>query len=276
MKTIKLLKRDIRLGIVNRWYILILPVIFALAQVWQCNNLIDYLKNAEVLYSDVTVMDYYLYSMQGMMIFNFDAREYFNIPIYWFLFQIGISYFVAYYAHEDFVKNGRALFIASKNRMAWWRSKCLWCIGSVLLYFLITIFTITLAAMYFGAKLSLDFTYDFVAGVFSPNMAYLSSKDAVFIAGLLPLGMTLSVCLLQLLVGFLLSPVVSFALVCAEYVLSAYYTSCYFVGNYTMWLRSSYVFEDGLAPLGGVFILLFVIALAYLLGEVYFQKKDVM
>lgn len=222
-----------------------------------------------------TVMDYYLFCMRGMPVFHFDPVESFSIPIYWFVFQITAAYFTAYYAHNDFMENGRNLFIASGNRTSWWRGKYLWCMISVIVYFLVTVLAVAVSAMCFGAELSYRFTEEFMTAVFLPEMVKLTGIEAILISFLLPLVITMALCMVQLLLSFLLTPVVSFAVSCAVYVLSAYYTSWFFMGNYTMWLRSSYVTAEGISSAAGLVMGVTVILLTCAAGRLYFEKKDI-
>ena len=78
-----------------------------------------------------------------------------------------------------------------------------------------------------------------------------------------------------MLLGFILTPVISFACVCAMYVFSAYYTVWYLVGNYTMWLRSAYIADEGVYPLSGFVFAAGMLAVACACGFMYFQNKDV-
>ena len=276
MKTIKLLKRDITLGIIKRWYILMIPIIFAVAQSWQCSELIKDLLSTDTISSQCTVMDYILYSMQGMNVFRFDPHQSFAIPIYWFAFQIGVSYYIAYYAYNDFVDNGRNIYMALKNRTAWWISKVLWCLISVFTYYIVTFVTISVISVSLGAKLTTNVSLDLQTFLFGPDMLCVYMKDIWLILIILPIFTTIALCLVQLLLGFVISPVISFAVMCAEYVLSAYYTSWFFIANYTMWMRSSYVNEEGINPISGMILAIMLIIVSVWSGIIYFNDKDVL
>ena len=81
--------------------------------------------------------------------------------------------------------------------------------------------------------------------------------------------------LLQVLAGFIITPVISFAAVCGVYVLSAYYTVWYLSGNYTMWQRVSYVVAGGVNPMSGVVLAAGMLITAFAGGIVYFDNKDI-
>ena len=275
MKTWKLWKRDWKLGIAKRWFILLFSPVVIFAMTYGCSKVINNMLQYDYMFSKGTIMDYFLYDMQGMRIYKFDPKESFLVPMYWFVFQIGISYFIAYYAQKDLVENGRALYIALRDRRAWWNSKCLWCVCSVLIYFIITTLSIALTAMGFGAECSFQMTPEFSFSQLSANLEYVSFGEVIFIAFVLPFVVTTALCLLQMLFSFILSPVVSFALMSAQYILAAYYTAWFLPGSFTMWMRSSYIDEKGLHPLSGCVISIVIMVAVYVSGRQYFAKKDI-
>lgn len=276
MKVWKLLKRDMYLGIVKRSPILFLVPVVVFAMSHEFAGVIKDMNELQLVRTNGTVMDYFMFCMQGMNVFHFDPRQYFSIPIYWFAYQIVIAYFVAYYPWNDFKDYGRNIYIMSKNRCAWWISKCVWCGCSVAIYFGLTIFSVMVISILYGADFSFLVTEKLMAGVFGIKMEYVTSIDIVLITILLPFLITISLSLLQILMSFVISPVISFALICAIYVLSAYYTRWFLPGSFTMWLRSSYISVEGLHPLSGCLIALFIMMVSYYLGKDYFKSTDVL
>ena len=135
MKTLRLLARDMKGGMLKRWYLLAIPVIFATAKAGELHHLINQMAQIDILYTEGSAADYVMYVMQGTPVFNFDPKEYFSIPIYWFAFQMGLAYLLAYYSYDDFTENGRVLLIASGSRKSWWTGKFIYCVLSVVLYF---------------------------------------------------------------------------------------------------------------------------------------------
>ncbi|MCR4670524.1 MAG: hypothetical protein K5643_04955 [Saccharofermentans sp.] len=275
MKTLKLLRRDLRLGLINRSYMYVLAVIFSFVSTYQCSAAMCGTKELNFMWSEGTVMDYYLFAMKGMNYYRFDPSDSFQIPLLWFIFQIGISYIIAYYAEKDLSDNGINVMTAGRSRSSWWLSKMLWCILSVLFYYIIAIISCIVFALMHGADLSLGVTDEFLMIIFGYNMTYISYSDLIVVAVLLPVLITISICLVQLLVSFILSPVTSFAITCGLYVLSTYYTAWFLPGSYTMWIRSSYYHEQGLNPLSGLLIACFLVIAVYLLGRGYFESKDI-
>lgn len=276
LKVLKLFRRDISMGIYRNCMLFLIPIIVSIAQCYECHNLISYLNTEELLKTGGTILDYYMYCMQGMFVFHFDPREYFTIPIYWFVFQICISYFIGYYSYQDFIQNGRNIFLAVKDRRSWWNSKCLWCISAVVLnYIIFGVFTI-LSAAFLGAEWRLSYTVDFVSRVFDANMVHMSSGEVVLVSFILPCIVTIGLCLFQILIGFLTTPVFAFACICGVYVLSAYYTEWFLIGNYTMWLRSTYLTVEGVNPISGLILGVTLSVCVWCIGRIYFENKDIL
>ena len=274
MTTLKLLKRDIKLGIVERHF-LYLVVLFTFFMVKDCSRAIADIQVRFAMESSCTIMDYYVYCMSGMGFYQFDPTEGFLIPYLWFITQLGISYIIAYYAEQDYTDNGVNVMIAGRNRSAWWFSKVIWCVLSVLLYFLATFISCSVFAMFYGAKPSLGVTDEFLKIVYGYNINYLPYKDLMLIVFVVPIAVTAGICLVQMLMSFIVSPVTSFAITCAVYILSAYYTAWFLPGSYTMWVRSSYFDVRGLNPLSGLLIAAFMVIAVIVLGNSYFEKKDI-
>lgn len=275
MTGLKLLKRDILLGTITKWYRYIIVVIVACFTTKEIFDIIQSGLDNGFLFTNGTLLDAYLFSTQGMEVFRFSSQKLFSIPIYWFTFQIGIHYIVAYYPEKDYKEYGSLIFLSVKSRSKWWLCKCIWCLLTVLSYYIVLIGTILIVTGLHQGTLSFDFTEELMEFFFGSNMRYVSVNDMLYIAVIVPFLITAALCMLQMLLSFLLSPVVSFATMCGLYVLSAYYTAWWLPANFTMWLRSSYVRTEGISPDSGLLIGVFILVCSVMLGWIYFQQKDV-
>ena len=275
MKTLKFIKRDIRLGLINRSFLLVIAVLFAILTGLECSNAIEATKHANYMWSNRTVMDYFIFSMQGSNYYRFDPQNEFLIPLKWFIYQMGISYFIAYYSEKDFSENGKIVLLAGRSRSSWWLAKMIWCILSVVAYYVVEFVSCIVFALFKGADLSWNITDDFYKAYFGYNMTYISYKDLIFIAVAVPMAITIGISLVQLLMSFVGSPVTSFAATCGLYVVSTYYTAWFLPGSFAMWLRSSYYTKEGLNPLSGILIAVFLVVAVFLLGREYFERKDI-
>lgn len=276
MKTIRLLKRDLLAGLYYNGVFFLVPVVVSVAQCLECQNLIASMMEEELIESKGTVFDYLLYCTRGMIVFHFDPKEYFSIPIFWFVFQIFLSYIIGYYAYEDFKENGRGIFLAVGNRTSWWNGKCLWCLCCVIFYFALYYLSTILFAILCGAQCRVDGDKDFLVMIFGRDIGNFTVGNLLLIAVFLPFVITFGLCMIQIFAGFLLTPVVSFANMCGVYVLSAYYTIWFLPGNFTMWLRSSYVTAEGVRPISGVLLGILLSIFSWYAGKQYFLTKDIL
>lgn len=270
------LKRDVKLGILQRLFMYLVPILLAFMQTRECHRIFQYMDRENIFSSSGTIVDYLLYCTQGMFVFHFDPKEYFTIPIYWFLFQIYACYLIAYYANDDYSDNAKNLFVAARNRTSWWNAKYLWCIASIVLYYMVYVLSIAVISCMFGGKFSLSVTPEFVGSVFNSTAMTLGMSDILVIAVLVPLLITTGICLVQMILGFVSTPVVSFAAMSGLYIVSAYYTEWWLPGSYTMWLRSTVVTEEGVRPISGIMFGVMMICLAWYAGRTYFETKDVL
>lgn len=275
MNGLRLLGYDLKYGIFRRWYVFFIAIVFAAIQSNTCFKLIQSLNEHGLMRGNGSLMDYYAYSLRGDIIYIPDPQNIFLLPLFWFTFQIGVSYAVAYYTEHDLRNNGRNVILASKTRIQWWISKVITCIVSVVIYFVFTLSMITIFAKINGASMSLEMSKDFSVSNYSATIFYLNPNEILYIVIVIPLITTIAICLFQVACSLIFSSVLCFAVACGMYVLSSFYTSPWLVGNYTMWLRSSYYTEGGVSPESGIVMSVMLIVLAIVGGSYIIKNKDV-
>lgn len=275
MKLLRLIKHDISEGTLKCFYKFTIVIIVILAQAIILNQRIKSMMSYGIFDTSGTILDYMIYLTRGEPVYNFSPDAIFNVPIYWFAFQIGIAYIIAYYPKYDFDNYGKNSFIAVKSRTKWWISKCIWCILTVLMYYLFAFLTILAFSVLNGVDISFEITRQITKLFYSESINHSNKKMIYMVAILIPVLATIAISLFQIIFSFLLSPVLSFATVCGIYVLSAYYTKDFFIGNYTMWLRSGFVDIQGVSSEVGIVLSLLLIIGSITFGSMYFDKRDI-
>lgn len=275
MKTLRLLNRDMRNGVIAKWYLFLVPILFSFIQSYQFHLFLENQSERNALITKGTIADYIMFVMKGTTVFNFDPKEYFFIPVYWFVFQIGLAYFVSYYAYDDVVANGVELLVAVKNKRYLWLSKFLWCLLTVITYFAVCMLMVCVAAGLWGADVHFEPTISLRVTIYPISAVGLNTGSIWLTVVILPMLISLAMCLGQIFLEFLLTPAISFGIICLVYIISAYYTKWYFVGNYTMWQRSSYIADNGLNPMSGIVLAACIILLTLIGGTIYFDNKDI-
>lgn len=271
---LRYIKRDLKIGLLKRSAFFLLPALISVAQALEFHRVIEGFLSFESYLDVATIMDYYMYNVKGMNVFFFDPRSYFQVPIYWFINQIGAVYFTAYYGYNDFTGYGRALFVLPQSRGAWWVGKWCWCCICTLCYYVVEMIATCVTALLCGAEFSFRNT-EILARLYHSGAKYLNGVDVVLVVILLPILSTMGVCLIQLLLSFFITPEISFALICSYLVISAYYTVFWLPASFTMWLRSAYVDEKGLNVASGFLIGFGILFLVLYGGWDYFQRRDV-
>lgn len=275
MKLLRIVKYDLVEGTIRNWYKFLIVILIAYISTNLFHLRLERLNEPGLICSEGTVMDYIMYSMEGLPVYKFDPYSSFYVPIYWFVFQIWISYIVAYYPENNFRSCGKNIFLASKSRVKWWLSKCLWCVINVVVYFIVYYVAVTVFSYIKGAELSFNFTENIMSICYGDNLKYLYNREALFLVLVLPCVTTIAISIFQILLAFLFTPVISFAMICGLYVISTYYTNELLIGSYTMWLRSSYVNIEGVNPEIGLLISLLLVFGSVLAGCIKFDRKDV-
>ena len=170
--------------------------------------------------------------------------------------------------------NGGELFVVVKNKSYLWLSKFIWCLLTVIIYFAICMSVVCVTAVLWGADVDFEPTISLMVNIYPMSAVGLTTESILLTAIILPMLMSFAMCLGQMLLEFLLKPVISFGIVCLVYIISAYYTKWYLVGNYTMWQRSSYIADNGVNPMSGIVLATCIIFLTLIGGTIYFNNKD--
>ena len=276
MNLIRLIRYDIRQGLLKQGYrylwVLVVMVISSMA----FRNILEMGYRGGTFHAKGTWMDYYLYAMKGMESYKITQESVFRVPICWFLFHIMLAYHIGDYAESDLKKYGRQVMMKSKTRMNWWFSKCIWCVTSVCSYYLVAIFVQLVLTVVFGGSLSVHVSVDIMKN-FGGGLIYLDNSQMLMIGVFQPIFISCAVSMVQLLTSMVIGSVQSYAFVCILYVLSAYYTSPYLIGNYTMWVRNNTIsVGTGIYALHGILLAFFLINIAITGGIVYIDKMDIL
>ena len=271
----KLLRHDIRQGSLPMWrgYFCALVICFC-GSVYLKDMAEDMVHAGELLFNG-TLIDYYMYSVKGMEVYKITRETTFDIPIYWFCYHIILAYIIGYYAKEDLCGYGKNSLLAAKTRTGWWMAKCIWCAGSVIVYYFMGFCGSAIYTVLAKGKMSFTVTKDLMKH-FGQGLIYLENREILLLL-LLPCLISIAVSLLQMLISLVTGSVAAFAGVCILYVMSVYYTSPFLPGNYMMWVRNHTVsISSNIYMETGFLISFLIILLVLVLGMIYIERKDVL
>lgn len=220
--------------------------------------------------------DYLLYIFGGMREYIPTPGEPFQIPYLWLINHIGILYFTLHYMHDDLEGFGQQMILRSGSRPGWWISKCVWNGAAVLAFYLIAWGTVLLWTSLRGDSWSMEISS------FMPDLMVVGSRqifestwDVALEITLLPLLVTMSTSLVQMLLCLVIRPTFSYIFSVVMMIASAYTLSPALLGNYAMALRSNKVVTNGVPLAAGLVYSLVLILLTVTLGIVIFQRTNI-
>ncbi len=275
MLLLKLLYRDIKNGISKQVYKLLPVVVVVIFMFIKWNMYVDYLEKQGCVVRERSFLDCIMFLFEGMAVYKFNPRSFFNPPMLWIVFHTIILYFTAYYPHKDCGGYGKTIFLAGKSRKQWWNSKMVWCALSVVICYAVTYICLIVGTIINGYELSFTIRTDFLILEYGNGIKYFSGADVVAIVILLPVFVSIAICELQMLLSFILTPVISFALMIGLFVVSSFYTVWWLLPNYTMWRRSAYFDFEGLLPSSGIILSTFTLVVVFVAGTTFFRYKDI-
>ncbi len=275
MLFLKYLYRDIKYGIIKRLYTLIPIIIVVIFMFIKWDMYLDYLSKQGCIIKERNLLDSVFFLFEGMAVYRFDPRSFFNPPMLWLVFNIIILYFTAYYPQRDFGCYGKTVFVAGKSRKLWWISKMLWCAVSVVICYLAAYLGLVIGTIIKGYKMSFATNTDFQVLQYGNGIRYLSSSDVVIVVIILPVVVSIVLCELQMILSFVLTPVISFAVMISFFVVSAFYTVWWLLPNYTMWRRSAYYDYKGLLPSDGFLLSGYILLAVFIVGVMHFSQRDI-
>ena len=270
MKWLKLIIYDMRNGLLRKQYLYI-PFIV-------CIPCILHLGICAQLQISGGWMDYLLYCFRGIEpIILSDAASRFQLPIIWFITVCGCLFLNLDYPLNDLSHFGLQIIVRSNSRAMWYLSKCIWNIASCFLYICIASLVCFLFALFSGGPIAVQNTEGITAAAFALSATFtLSGLKCLLMAAVCPFLTLCALSMLQMLLSFLVKPVVGFLLCIGILVLSLYLPSPAVIGNGAMTIRSSFLVKDGIDPLQSMIASITIVFICTFVGTIYFQHKDVL
>ena len=259
---IRFIGYDIKNGILQKWKVYLFTIIVTIVATEHAFFLIKEKGSA---------LDYLFDIFIGNPRFYISPDATFNVPFIWFIFMIIPAFLIGNYAVNDLNAYGVHLIIKSKSKVSWWLSKTIWCISSVIIYFIIIIATLTVYAYANGR--------DFYGGtkVWAEYMGIYEeiSGEKLILHGVLgPMLTVLSLCMLQMVLSLLVGALNAYVIIISYNVLSAYITHPIFIGNFAMFLRNKDYVSDGLNFNQGLIIQSFMIVICLLTGLMFVKRME--
>lgn len=274
----KFLKNDLKNGILLQWskYVLSFLLFFILSLMHFLENRIFELIHPEYLEGGTTVGDYLLFIFTGIEPHDPSAQIPFTVPVLWMVVILWFLFICLYYPYNDLMRIGKHMLILSGSRAAWWFSKCIWAIATAVTYMLTALLSVSLSALCFGARLSLD------VGAYTPTalkFAENTLREPPWNLGTLLVLITVvfaALGIIQLVLSLIIRPLFSYVVLCAYTLASAYFVAPFLIGSYAMAKRSESFVLGAMQNADGFIMAAWLILLGVLIGWLIFTRMDIL
>ena len=278
------IRAELKQGIVRRWYLYILP--FALGAVSTAVFLNRYalLEAWTGELREASFGDCFAYIFRGMQEYIPNQHQPFEVPVLFLLINILLAVLIGGYAAGELHGTGLNKLVRCRRRSDWWICKCIWNVISVLGYYAALIAGAVTAAFFVSVKPDGAAFFSGIAPhkevvvklLFCENPDKLNEKMLCCMVFVLPVLTSMAVSLFQMTIEFILQPWVSFMVLMANCVFSAFFMKGCWLGNYMMLYRMKPVNANGVDWQTGILINLLVIAASITAGVFLFGRYDVL
>lgn len=232
-------------------------------------------------YGDVLV-----YFFKGMKEFHpgTNAGEtMFEVPVGYLLIGIVLAIIIGGHIVKDLYGYGKNRLVRYTSRMTWWIKACVWNICTVVKYYLslhagiLIICVVQKNLIDFSGRYSMFYIHENIAKAICSTQitGNMDMNMLLVMIIILPLIMCIAISLLQMMLEFLVIPSVSFIIILAIYISSAFYMRWYMVGNYLMVYRMQPVNADGVGLEVGIIVAVIISVISVVLGYMKFKKHDI-
>lgn len=230
------------------------------------------IKNCNILGVDAGYLGYLTYIMQGMPEYIKTETSIFRLPVCWFLFHAYLFLIICFYPVNDLLGSGQRILVLTGSRKKWWYSKICWCVFSVTGYYLL--FYVSLLCMSFIEGVP-GKGIDGIYRCFGINLHLLSPGKFILVWIFLPILFSITIGVLQMLVGILLKPVAAYGMAILILIVSVYWLNPFMIGNYAMLLRNQLFTEDGVISSIGIVLCIMISVFSVVIGKAVIEKKDI-
>lgn len=271
MNWLKLLRHDLRCGLIRWRYLLIFPL-----SALPC---IPCYTDAQLANVPGTWMDYMLYCFKGSVPMTASPEMSLALPIFWVLAMAGSLLLNLDYFLSDLTQAGQQIMIRSKTRRGWYLSKCAWNLCSCILYMMLLCTSVLLFTLLSGGTVSLQSTpsvMEIYLSELTVEPTLLSGLPGFIAVVLMPLVTLMALNMLQMAMCLLVRPIIGFLISMALLVLSVYCNVPFVLGNGAMAIRSALLVPGGISPGFATLTSIAILLASAILGAWKFQNTDIL
>lgn len=226
-----------------------------------------------------SVGDYLLYIFSGTDPFLKTGQ--FEYPLFWMALFIISVFIITGFAQKDLQGYGAQMLIRSRTRKKWWASKCISSILMSAVFVVLVILSVAIFCLFSNGRISFDLSSEVIETAAvetcftARNIHHVDfwTTGALLIG--IPIIMISAMNMIQLFFSLLIGAIGSFIMVNAYMAMAFFAVSPYILPGYLMLNHSSVFVAGGLDYRPGLISGLLLIAASWLLGNLVFQKADI-
>lgn len=270
-----LVRYDVLSGVWRRWkYYLAATFFFAFADAAFISHANLFLKYNPAV-GKFGFTEFLLNVFAGNEPFDPQAKTGIKMSIVWFVFQSFLSFIVGFYAREDLKKSSSLFLLRVKSKARWWTSKFIWCLLSVLAYYIVFVLTCFLFVLVFG-DLPSQGNAAVCSSLFGIRIANVGILRILFASLFLPMVISMAMAVFQIALSLIIKPIYSFTVIVAYLAASAFYCSPFLLFNFSMVCRNAdFSHYHNITDAMGLLLSLCVTVASYVAGMIFIKTKDI-
>ena len=268
MKITRLIKYDLNCGFAYNRIKFVMAFVFILANCVYFSKIIE-----GVQIDNVSLGDLIIFFFKGEPVFSIKTGN-FPIPITYLGFQIIVAILIGYYPYDDINGYGKQIFIRCKDKQKWLTSKVVWSISTVLFFYLCTFVIFLLFASISGFDMSLEYHKEIIRHTNSIEIPNIEPVTIIINGILMPIAYSIVMAMIQICMSLGTNAIIGFLFIMIYDFVAVFFTSKFFLSNYTMILRNTEYAIVKYNKLEGFIILIIVYILAVLIGRLIINKKQ--
>ena len=251
---------DIRQGIIYQWkkyaMLLIVYIVCIVSFIIRCKT------NRHI--ESYTCGDLVMWMLKGMKKIETGRHMNIDIPSVYIFPNVIIAFIVGNYIIKDLYGYGKSVLLKAGSRINWWISKCIWCLVSALVCYGMMHIVIAVAGICTGS-FSVSPTQDVCCYIVRLMLSVMGTS----------LVMTMTLNMIQITIGLILSPTIGYMAVMVFLVVAAFSDSPVIITLYCMAVRSGLYMPSGYKIAPALVIMFIMIMVCAIAGAVYSSHMDI-
>ena len=174
----------------------------------------------------------------GRLTSVFEGQYELQLSTQWLTFHGFLLFMVNFYPVGELTYNGGQAIIRSDRKEYWLFSKVMWVISTVISYYLLLALVLVIGSVFTGNFL---IPSDVMMEIYEIDITGLNITKIVLYWCGMPLLVSITLCITEVILSLFIQPIISFFLMLAYLIVSAYCIHPVFLGNYAMLKRQDFV-----------------------------------